>query len=139
MIPMFNGIRDIDLNKPNLAVAQIVSYLEGLERQLEQLFMNIGSENLQKLDLYDLTLYTERGTEISGDRIKIVSPTGDYFEIGFHRKSGQFVFSLPDGCEITVGTLNVDTINAGEVTATGNVTASVVSGTEDVVRRGVKL
>ncbi len=113
MIPMFEGALGIDENNPRQAILQLTAYIGRLERRLEQVFMNLGSENLTKLNLDDLVLYTERGTEVSGDRIRIVSPTGERFEVGYDKGKKKFVFELPAGCEIAVGTLIAEKVIRG--------------------------
>lgn len=95
MMPMFEGVQGIDTKKPEEAIVQLIAYIGRLERHLEQVLVNLGSENFGKLNLDDLVLYTERGTEISGDRVKIVSPTGELFEVGYDKEKKSFVFALP--------------------------------------------
>lgn len=113
MIPIFEGVQGIDANNPRQAILQLIAYIGRLEQSLERCLTNIGSENLVKLNLDDLTLYTERGSEISGDKIKIVGPDKECFEVGYDREMHKFVFNLPEGCEITVGTLNAERIVRG--------------------------
>ncbi len=134
MIPIFEGVSGIDTSNPRQAILQLTAYIGRLERQLEQYFMNLGSENLQKLDLDDMTLYTERGTEISGDRIKIVGPGGECFEIGYDKEKKQFVFNLPEGFDINVGRIKATSIEAKTVVAESITGESIVANKE--LKRG---
>lgn len=110
MIPMFEGVQGIDTKNPENAIVQLTAYVGRLERLLERVLMNLGSENFGKLNLGDMILYTENGSEISGDYIKIVGSDGQSFEVGYDREKKQFVLNLPKECEIAVGTLSAERI-----------------------------
>ncbi len=111
MIPILRRLENIDLDNPKVAVRQLAEHIQDLESQIEDLLMKLDSINLLSLDLDDMKLYTDSGSEISGDRIRIVSPTGERFEVGYDKEKKRFIFALPS--EITAGTIKADKIIRG--------------------------
>lgn len=99
---------------PIRAIKQIVEYLERLVNQLEKELVQIDNVNMLDLDLDDMRLYTDNGTEISSNRIKIKSPDGQVFEVGYDKKKKEFVFTMPE-----ISVLNAGTINATEINRNG--------------------
>ena len=111
MLPILKRLENIHFDNPRVAVRQLAEHIQDLENQIEDLLMKLDSANLLPLDLDDMKLYTDSGSEISGDRIRIVSPTGETFEVGYNKEKKRFIFTLPS--EITVGTINADSIIRG--------------------------
>ena len=82
--------------------------------------MKIDNANMLPLDLDDMELYTDNGSKISGDKIKIKGPDGQVFEVGYDKASKKWVFTMPaiyalTATRITAGTINATTITRGGV------------------------
>lgn len=116
MIPIIKRLENIDLSNPMTAIRQLVEHIRDLENQIEDLLMKIDNVNMLPLDLNDMEFYTDNGTKISGDKIKIKGPGGQVFEVGYDKTSKQWVFTMP-----TISVLNATTINATTITRGGEV------------------
>ena len=99
---------------PVRAVKQLEEYLELLVNQLERELMQINNVNMVDLDLDDMRLYTDDGTEISSNKLKIKSPDGQIFEVGYDKQKKEFVFTIPK-----ISVLNAETINATTINRNG--------------------
>ena len=115
MLALFDRLELSETKNPMEAIRQIAAYLDLLINQLERVLSSLDNLNFGTLDLSDMRLYTETGSEIAGDKIKIVGPNGETFEVGFDNQTKQFVFTMPAISEINVGTLNATTITKGGV------------------------
>lgn len=113
MLARFERPENIEGKNPVVAVQQIIDYLERLVNQLETILCSLDNLNFQSLDLSDMRLYTETGSELAGDKLKIVGPNGEIFEVGYDKQTRQFVFSMPKISTLNVGTLNATTIFKG--------------------------
>lgn len=116
MIPIIKRLENIDLSNPMTAIRQLVEHIRDLENQIEDLLMKIDNVNMLPLDLNDMELYTDNGSKISGDKIKIKGPGGQVFEVGYDKSSKQWVFTMP-----RISVLNATTINATTITRGGEV------------------
>lgn len=115
---------------PVRAVKQLVEYLEMLVNQLEKELMQINNVNMIDLDLNDMRLFTDEGTEIASNKIKIKSPDGQVFEVGYDKKKKEFVFTMPKISSFNVGTINASKVIASTVDAsTVKADSATISGT----------
>ena len=119
MIPMIKRLENIDLSNPKTAIRQLVEHIRDLENQIEDLLMKIDNVNMLALDLDDMELYTDNGSKISGDKIKIKGPAGQVFEVGYDKSSKQWVFTMPVISTLTATTITAGTINATTITRGG--------------------
>lgn len=121
MMPIIKRLENIDLSNPMTAIRQLVEHIRDLENQIEDLLMKIDNVNMLPLDLNDMELYTDNGTKISGDKIKIKGPGGQVFEVGYDKTSKQWVFTMPNISVINATTITANTINATTITRGGEV------------------
>lgn len=119
MIPMIKRLENIDLSNPKTAIRQLMEHIQDLENQIEDLLMKIDNVNMLALDLDDMELYTDNGSKISGDKIKIKGPAGQVFEVGYDKSSKQWVFTMPAIATLTATTITAGTINATTITRGG--------------------
>lgn len=94
---------------------QLLRYIEKLINQLETVLCSLDNLNFSELDLNDMVMKTENGSEIAGDKIRICGPENQVFEVGYDKKTRQWVFRLPETAELSVGTLNAEKIIKGGV------------------------
>ena len=113
MVPVIKKIEGIDINNPREAVRQLRDHIFDLENQIEDLLMKIDNVNMLTIDLDDIKMVTDNGSEISGDKINIKGPEAQVFEVGYDRASKQFVFTMPQISKITADTIEATTIIRG--------------------------
>ena len=119
MIPIIKRLENIDLSNPMTAIRELAEHIRDLENQIEDLLMKIDNVNMLPLDLNDIELYTDNGSKISGDKIKIKGPGGQVFEVGYDKASKQWVFTMPEISAINATTITANTINATTITRGG--------------------
>lgn len=119
MIPIIKRLESIDFGNPITAIKQLAEHIRDLENQIEDLLIRIDNVNLLPLDLDDMELYTDNGSKISGDKIKIKGPEGQVFEVGWDKQSKKWIFEMPQIAELSVKTITADTINADTITRGG--------------------
>lgn len=119
MIPIIKRLENIDLSNPMTAIRELAEHIRDLENQIEDLLMKIDNVNMLPLDLDDMELYTDNGSKISGDKIKIKGPGGQVFEVGYDKASKQWVFTMPEISAINATTITANTINATTITRGG--------------------
>ena len=108
-LPIFTENDDITSGSLREAVMQLNARLRSLENQLYNILTSLDSSNFAEINLDDITLKSENGSEISGDMIRL-SGGGESLEIGYDGTAKKFVCRLPGG--VSAGTLNVDSITA---------------------------
>ena len=113
MLPVIKKLEKIDVNNPREAVRQLADHIVDLENQIEDLLMKIDNVNMLTIDLDDMKMITENGSEISGDKIRIKGPEGQVFEVGYDKASKQWVFAMPQISKITADTIEATTIIRG--------------------------
>ena len=113
-LPIFTENDDITSGSLREAVMQLNARLRSLENQLYNILTSLDSSNFAEINLDDITLKSENGSEIGGDMIRL-SGGGESLEIGYDRTAKKFVCRLPSGTQadgLNAVTLNVDTITA---------------------------
>ena len=115
MLARFDRPENIDTQNTREAVKQILAFFDKFINQLEMVLCSLDNLNFGELDLDDIVMRTESGSEIAGDKICIKGKNGELFEVGYDKRSGKFVFTMPEITELNVGTLNAAKIIKGGV------------------------
>lgn len=119
-LPIFTENDDIEASSLKNAVWQLNIRLRNLEKQLYNVLTSLDSSNFAELDLDDITLKSGNGSQINGDMIKLQGGN-ESLEVGYDKKTGQFVFDLPFGITLVPSSdgvaLNIDKINVDNITA----------------------
>ena len=113
MYPIIERMDRIDENNTRTAVREMAAYIDRLVNQLERILLSLDSVNFNELDLSDMRMFTETGSEIAGDKIKIKCPDGQVFEVGYNKTTKQFVVTMPKISVINAGVVNADAIVRG--------------------------
>ena len=89
MVPVFSKLSGADLTPQRIA-----EHINRLQDELSMCFMNISSDNIERLSLDETSLSSNGGSQISKDAISMVSPLGESFFAGVNKETGQFEFHL---------------------------------------------
>lgn len=121
MMPIFDGMEEIDLNNPKRAIAQLVNHIKRLEEKLYTILTSLDGANLLEMGLDDVTLKSESGSVITGDKIVLKGPEGESFEVGYDKTLGRFVFKLTGGSKLDVdlGDIVMDGLTVKKLTVQG--------------------